>query len=85
MVGTNLRKHEIIGLLMIFLSGILIGVGFYATFWIALRPVIYGSIEHAIPGKDFLIFPMFFGLGFVMYVLGNIELKEAIPGKKRKR
>lgn len=83
MMKSNLRKHELIGLFMIFLGGTLIGLGLYSAFWVAVRPLYYGSLGHQISSREFLMFPMFFGLGLVMYVLGNIELKEAMPGKKR--
>ena len=79
---TNLKTHELIGLLMIFLSGILIGIGLFATFWLAIRPFfITGST--LITVKEFLIFPFFYGLGFVMWAMGHIEIKEAKPGKRK--
>jgi len=79
---SNLKRHELIGLLMIFLSGTLIGLGLYITFWGANRPLLFGSVDKLLSGKEFLLFPLFFGLGFVMFVLGQIELKEAAPGRK---
>ncbi|MFH2021454.1 MAG: hypothetical protein ABIJ34_08645 [archaeon] len=81
---SNLKKHEIIGLLMIFLSGTLIGFGLYLTFWGANRPLFFGRLDQLISGREFLLFPMFYGLGLVLFELGKIELKEAMPGKNRK-
>ena len=80
---SNLKKHEFIGLVMIFLSGTLLGMGLYITFWGANRPLFYGSLEQLIRGKEFLLFPMFYGLGLVLFALGQIELKEALPGKRQ--
>ena len=79
---SNLKRHEFIGLVMLFLSGTLIGVGLYMTFWGANRPLFHGSLNYLISGKEYLIFPLFYGLGFVFWALGNIELKEAMPGKR---
>ncbi|MBN2422810.1 hypothetical protein JXB41_06275 [Candidatus Woesearchaeota archaeon] len=81
---TNLRKHELIGLLLIFLAGTCFGFGLYITFWAALRPLYYNSLDYVIKGKDMFLFPLFYGLAFVLYSLGQIELKEAIPGRMRR-
>jgi len=80
---SNLRKHEIIGLVMMFLSGTCLGIGLYLTFWGANRPIFYGSLDYLIKGKEFLLFPLFYGLAALLWALGNIEIKEALPGKKR--
>jgi hypothetical protein len=80
---SDLKRHEIIGLIMIFCAGSLIGLGLYITFWGANRPIFYGSIDYLISGKEFLLFPLFYGLGFVLWALGHIELKEAMPGKRK--
>jgi len=79
----NLRKHEVVGLILVFLSGCLLGIGLYITFWGANRPLFHGSLDFLIHGKEFLLFPLFYGFGFVLWSLGQIELKEALPGKKR--
>ena len=80
---SNLKKHELIGLLMVFFSGTLIGLGLLGTFWLANRPLILGANAPLVTGKEILLFPLFYGLGFILWVLGNIELKEAMPGKRR--
>jgi len=80
---SNLKKHELIGLFMLFLSGTLLGLGLFVIMWGANRPLFYGSLEQLIKGKEFLVFPLFFGLGFVLYALGQIELKEALPGRRK--
>ena len=79
----NLRKHEIIGLILIFLAGTFFGVGLYIIFWAANRPIFYGSLDYLLSGKEFLLFPIFFGSAAILWVLGQIELKEIMPGKKR--
>jgi hypothetical protein len=78
----NLRRHEYMGLMLIFLSGTLIGLGLYITIWGAVRPLYYDNLDYLIQGKELLLFPLFYGLGFVLWSLGKIELKEAMPGKK---
>ena len=79
----NLRKHEILGLAFLFIAGSLLGVGLYLTFWGANRPIFYGSLDYLLTGKELLIFPLIFGLSAVLWALGKIELKEAMPGKQR--
>ncbi len=79
----NLKMNELIGLFMLFLSGILIGMGLYVTFWGANRPLLFGSMEYLLRGKEFIIFPLFYGLGFVLWALGHIELKEAMPRRRK--
>ncbi|MBN2368059.1 hypothetical protein JXC34_03495 [Candidatus Woesearchaeota archaeon] len=78
---SNLKKHEFIGLVMIFISGTLIGIGLFSTFWLANRPLLSGT-NTLISAKEMLVFPIFFGLGFILWALGQIELKEALPGKR---
>jgi hypothetical protein len=80
---SNLRTHEIIGLTLQFLAGTLFGVGMYIAVWGASRPIFYGSLEYLIQGKEFLMFPLLFGTSAVLWSLGAIELKEALPGKNR--
>ncbi|MAG08101.1 hypothetical protein CMO89_01400 [Candidatus Woesearchaeota archaeon] len=77
----NIRKHEFIGLLLIFLAGTCLGIGLYLTIWGANRPIFYNSLDYLIKGKEMLIFPIFFGIGGILWVLGKIELKEAMPGR----
>ncbi len=79
---SNLRKHELLGLFYQLISGTCFGLGVYYAFWSAVRPLYFNSLKYSISGKDYLIFPLFFGLSFVLWSLGRIELKEAKPGKK---
>lgn len=79
----NLRKYEIIGLVLIFLAGTLFGIGIYMAVWGANRPIFYGSLDYLLEGKEFLLFPLLFGLAALFWAIGNIELKEALPGKRR--
>ncbi len=80
----NLRKHEILGLIFLFIAGSLFGLGLYLTFWGANRPVFYGSIDYLLKGKELLLFPLLYGTAMVLLALGMIELKEATPGKQRR-
>jgi len=79
----NLRKHEIIGLVMIFLGATCLGIGLYLTLWGATRPIFYQSTDYLIRGKELMIFPLFYGVGALLLAIGKIELKEAMPGKNR--
>jgi len=83
-MGHNLQTYEIIGLILIFLGGTTLGIGLYVVLWGANRPLFYGSLDQLIRGREFLLFPLFFGLGALLWVLGKIELREAMPGKKRR-
>jgi len=79
----NLRKHEILGLVFLFIAGSLLGLGLYLTAWAAYRPIFYGSSAYLLKGKELLLFPLIFGTAAVLWALGRIELKEAMPGKRR--
>ncbi len=79
----NLRKHEVLGLIFIFIAASLFGLGLYLTFWGANRPIFYGSLDYLLKGKELLLFPLLYGTAAVLWVLGSIELKEATPGKRR--
>lgn len=79
----NLRRHEMIGLILVFLAGTCLGIGLYITFWGANRPLFHDSIDYLIKGKELLLFPLFYGSAALLWSLGQIELKEARPGKKR--
>lgn len=80
----GLRKHELLGLLYQFIGATSIGIGIYFAIWFGVRPVVYRSTEFAVSGTEWLLFPLLFGLGAVLWTLGNVEVKEAIPGHKRK-
>ena len=38
----NLRRYELIGLILIFLAGTSLGIGLYMVIWGANRPLFYG-------------------------------------------
>ncbi|MCX8147139.1 MAG: hypothetical protein N3D84_01590 [Candidatus Woesearchaeota archaeon] len=81
----NLRRHEIIGLILIFLAATCIGIGLYLTLMGAIgRPLLRQSSDFFLKGKEFVIFPIFFGIGALLWELGKIELKDVMPGKMRK-
>jgi len=78
--------HEFIGLILIFLAATSIGIGLYLVLLGAVgRPLLHQNPDYFLKGKDFMLFPIFFGVGAVLWVMGKIELKEALPGKNRGR
>lgn len=78
----NLRKHEILGLVYQFLGATAFGLGIYFAAWFAIRPLKSGAF--AVHGAEWLLFPVFFGLGALLWTLGAIEVKEALPGHRRR-
>ncbi len=82
MVRGSFRTHEILGLLYQFLGATSIGLGLYATVWLATRSIAYRTITPA-SGAEWLLFPLLFGVGALLWSLGSIELKEAKPGYRR--
>ena len=78
---SNLRKHELKGLLMLFLSSSLFGSGLFLLFLGANRPLFYGSLDYLLTGKEYFLIPFFFGLGFILWAMGHIELRDVKPGK----
>ena len=83
-MDANLRKHELLGLFYQFIGATCIGIGIYFSVWFGVRPVVYESVALAVNGIEWLFFPLFFGLGGLLWSLGSIEVKEALPGHKRK-
>lgn len=82
MVGHNLKKHEHIGLFLIFAGATWLGFALYGTLLAANRMLV--PEMPLIAGKELLIFPLFFGIGALLFILGQIELREALPGKNRR-
>ena len=80
---SNFKVHEIIGIFMIFLGGTMIGLGVYFTVWGVMRAIYHNDLSFLFSAKELLVFPFFYGLGFVLYSLGQIELRDAIPGRRR--
>ncbi len=80
-MATNLRSHEIVGLFLIFAGATWLGFGLYGTLLAANR-ILLAQVA-PIAGKELLLFPIFYGLGALLIVLGQIELREATPGKNR--
>ncbi len=81
MIRHNLKKHEHIGLFLIFAGATWLGFALYGTLLAANRMLV--PQMPLIAGKELLVFPLFFGIGALLFVLGQIELKEALPGKNR--
>ncbi len=81
-MASNLKKHEYLGLLFIFTGATWLGLGLYFTLLAAERLLI--ANYPLISGSELLMFPIFYGVGGMLMALGNIELKEALPGKGRK-
>lgn len=79
----NLKSHEHMGLFLIFAGTTWLGFGIYGTLLAANRLLL--AEVPLISGKELLIFPIFYGLGALMLALGQIEIKEALPGKGRRR
>lgn len=78
----NIRSHEIMGYFLIFLSATCIGIGLYLALLGAVgRPLLLQSSSYFLKGTDFIIFPLFFGIGAILWTLGKIELKDVPPGK----
>jgi hypothetical protein len=82
MAKFNIRQHEFIGLLLIFIGATWLGFALYGTLLAANRLLL--SNVPLLVGKELLIFPIFYGVGALLLVLGNIELREALPGKRRR-
>ena len=76
----NLKRHEYLGLLLIFIGTTWLGFALYGTLLAANRLVVQLPL---IGGNELFIFPLFYGMGALMFVLGQIELREAMPGKNR--
>ena len=78
MVSHNIKTHEFLGLLMIFIGTAWAGYGLYLI-------MLYSNLI-LIPGQELikaLHAPLFVGVGAVITVLGSIELREILPGKNR--
>ncbi|HLC98529.1 MAG TPA: hypothetical protein VJC00_00805, partial [Candidatus Nanoarchaeia archaeon] len=71
--------------IFIFLAATSIGIGIYLTLMGAIgRPLLRQSTDYFLKGKEFILFPLFYGIGAVLWELGKIEIKEAVPGLVRK-
>ena len=81
---STLKKHEFVGLIMIFISGALLGLGLYMTFWAAVRPLYYSSLDYLLKWNEVLFLMFIFAMSYLMNALGKIEIKEALPGSKKK-
>jgi hypothetical protein len=79
----NLRRHEVIGLIMVFLSWTCFGYGLYIIMWAVQKAAMYNSAEYLLKGTDLLLIPLFFGSAALLWCLGRIELREAQPGGGR--
>jgi hypothetical protein len=82
MARVNIRQHEFIGLFLIFVGATWLGFALYGTLLAANR-LLLANVPLLV-GKELLIFPIFYGLGALLLVMGNIELREAMPGKRRR-
>jgi len=80
----NLRNHEILGLLYQLIGATSVGVGIYFAVWFAVKPLLYGSPAFVPQATDWFLLFIFFGLGALLWSLGGIEIKEALPGHRRK-
>ncbi|RMF07084.1 hypothetical protein D6764_00650 [Candidatus Woesearchaeota archaeon] len=81
MVKSNLKKHELVGLLLVFLAGTCLGIGLFIVLWGANRPLYYGSLDYLIRGRELIVFPLFFGTAALLWALGQVELRWMKPGR----
>lgn len=81
MARANLKQHEFIGLFLVFVGATWLGFALYGTLLAANR-LLLANVPLLV-GKELLIFPIFYGLGALLLSLGMIELREALPGKRR--
>jgi hypothetical protein len=79
MAKTNLKQHEFVGLVLIFMGATWLGFGLYGTLLAANR-LLLANVP-LLAGKEMMMMPLFYGLGAVLMTLGRIELAEALPGK----
>jgi len=81
MARHNLKTHEHIGLLLVFIGVSWIGFGMYDSMLAANLLLVPGAALRS--GLGLLKIPLFFGIGAVITYLGIIELREVLPGKNR--
>jgi hypothetical protein len=74
-----MRKHEVLGLVYQFLGATSIGIGIYSAVWYAVRPIKFASLTAMPAGWEWISFPLFFGLGGVLWSLGSVEIKDIPP------
>jgi hypothetical protein len=79
----SMRTHELLGLGYQFLGATSIGIGIYNAVWFAMRPIQLNSIAATPTGADWLMFPLFFGIGAILWSLGSIELKDVVPTSRK--
>jgi hypothetical protein len=82
---STMRKHEIFGLVYQFLGATSIGIGIYNAVWYAVKPQKFGTLSAMPTGWDWISFPLFFGLGAVLWSLGSIELKDVAPTSRGRK
>jgi hypothetical protein len=83
-MASTMRKHEVLGIVYQFLGATSIGIGIFNAVWYAVRPIKFGSLTVLPSGLEWASFPLFFGLGAVLWTLGSIELKDVEPTSRRK-
>ncbi len=65
------------GSLLCFLGATSIGIGCYFAVWYAMCPSYYRTMAFAPSGTDWIVFPLFFGLGGLLWVIGSLHLKSS--------
>jgi len=63
------------GSLLCFLGATSIGIGCYFAVWYAMRPLYYRTMAFAPSGTDWIVFPLFFGLGGLFWLIGTLYIK----------
>ena len=82
---SNMKKHEVLGLVYQFLGATSMGIGIFTAVWYAVRPLKFGSLSALPAGMDWVVFPLFFGIGAVLWSLGSIELKDVEPTSRGRK
>ena len=76
----NLKIHELIGMILIFVGASWLGLGIYSTMLASNRLLVDIPL---LSTNQLLIFPVFYGLGALLIAFGTIELKHTLPGRNR--
>ena len=73
------------GEILLFIGATCIGLGLYLALLGAVgRPLLFQNSAFFLKGKEFILFPIFFGIGALLWKIGTIELREMPPGKVRR-
>ena len=77
----NMRKHELLGLSLVFVGTALIGLTLLNSLLVAVT-VNQGMLPPQ--GLQKMLIPILYGIGATILMLGVIELRDVLPGKNRR-